>query len=139
MAFLGVNQVILIGIVGQPIKLKYNNAGKECASISLATGRLWKDAIGQEHRMTDWHRVVCYGATAARCAKFLTKGSYIWVRGELRTRKYLASDKKDRYITEVIAIKVEFLPSAKKPMVNKPSSESDSEPEIDPDTFNYDT
>jgi single-strand DNA-binding protein len=53
--------------------------------------------------------VVVWGVSAENCAKYLMTGSAVFVEGRLQTRKWQEQDGKNRYRTEVIASRVEFL------------------------------
>lgn len=54
--------------------------------------------------------VVCWQTTAETVCKYLHKGDKIAVAGRLQTRSYVAKDGGKRYVTEVVADEVEFLP-----------------------------
>jgi single-strand DNA-binding protein len=53
--------------------------------------------------VTEWHRVVIFaeglGETAAR---YLRKGSKVYLEGSLRTRKWQDQSGQDRYTTEIV-------------------------------------
>lgn len=46
---------------------------------------------------------------AELCARYLDKGSKVFISGELRNRSYEAKDGSKRTVTEIIANEVEFL------------------------------
>lgn len=56
---------------------------------------------------TEWVNVVVFGKDAEFCREYLTKGDPVAISGRLQTRKYQAKDGTDRYITEVVANRVE--------------------------------
>lgn len=105
------NQVQLIGRLGADPDCKTLASGKSVANVSLATTESWKDKdTGQKKEVTDWHRVVVYGALADVFAKWLHKGSLIYVQGRLKTRSW--EDQKGggkRYVTEVICDQMRML------------------------------
>ena len=72
-----------------------------------------KNADGQYENVTDWNTVVAFGKTAETIAEYLHKGSPIWVRGRLQTRKYKDKNGADRWVTEVICEHFQFVQSAK--------------------------
>jgi len=43
---------------------------------------------GEWQRVTEWHRVVVWGAKFAESAARLTKGAHVLVEGSLRSREY---------------------------------------------------
>lgn len=110
------NKTILIGNVGQDIELKQTGSGNSVAEMSIATSYKPKD--GEEK--TEWHRVTVWGKTAENCAKYLGKGSSVFVEGRLETQKY-EKDGETRYTTKIIAEDVKFLGG-------KPAGESASAP-----------
>ena len=109
------NKVFLLGYIGQEPKITDTNNGK-VASLSLATtekGYTTKSGAAIPDR-TEWHNIVMWGRLADLAEKYIHKGSPIMVEGKLRTRKYQAQDKTDRYITEIVAEEVQLLPNQKK-------------------------
>lgn len=98
------NQVNLIGRLGQEVDLKYTQNGKAVASISMATS---EKRSGQEK--TEWHKVIVWEKLAELCNQYLTKGSQILVTGKLQTRSFTDQNNIKKYTTEVIAQNIEFL------------------------------
>lgn len=98
----GVNKVILIGNLGKDPETKsFPNGGQVC-NVSLATSESWKGKDGQMQEHTEWHNLVFNDKLAEIVAKYLRKGSKVFVEGKIRSRKY--QDKtsgQDRYITEI--------------------------------------
>jgi single-strand DNA-binding protein len=72
-------------------------------NATLATSESWKDKqSGELKEITEWHNLVFNDKLGEIAAKFLRKGSKVYVEGSIRTRKY--QDKtsgQDRYITEI--------------------------------------
>ena len=58
---------------------------------------------------TTWHQVVVWGKQAEVCQRYLRKGQAVFLEGELRSRKYVASDGVSRTVYEVHAEDVSFL------------------------------
>ena len=99
-----VNKVILIGNLGADPEIRYTQAGKKIANLSLATSESWKDRQSGERRdKTEWHRVVIFNEGLANITEqYLKKGSKVYVEGQLQTRKWQGNDGQDRYTTEVV-------------------------------------
>ena len=55
---------------------------------------------------TEWHSVVVWGKRAEALAKFLTKGSRLFIEGGLRTSSYDDKDGNKRYTTEIKGDKI---------------------------------
>ena len=99
-----VNKVILVGNLGANPEIRYTQAGKKIANLSLATSESWKDRqSGERREKTEWHRVVIFNEGLANITEqYLKKGSKVYVEGQLQTRKWQGSDGQDRYTTEVV-------------------------------------
>ena len=97
------NQVSLIGNLGRDPEVKTMNNGDKVCNISIATSERWKDkSSGEQKEKTEWHRVVIFGPLADIAGRYLSKGSKVFVQGQLRTRKWQDQSGADRYSTEVV-------------------------------------
>ena len=108
----GVNKVILIGNLGQKPEMRYTATNSAVANLSIATTESWKDRESGEMRdKTEWHKVVFFGKPAETIEKYLDKGSKIYVEGKLQTRKWQDKDGNDRWTTEIVGNRFNFLDS----------------------------
>jgi single-strand DNA-binding protein len=83
-----VNEINLIGFVGQDAELKSSQNSKELVRFDLATKVSWKNRdSGQYDSRSEWHRIVVWG-NLTKFAQALKKGEHIYVSGELRYRGY---------------------------------------------------
>lgn len=99
----GINQVTLIGNLGQAPEVRYLPNGTAVASLSVATGNVWKDKTsGDFKEKVEWHRVIFFKHHAENVGKHLKKGDRIHLTGSLQTRKWQDKDGRDCYITEII-------------------------------------
>lgn len=101
-----VNKVILIGNLGADPELNYTSNGTAVANLSLATS----SKVSGEDK-TEWHRVTVWDKTAENVAKYMSKGSKMYVEGRLQTRSFEDAEGNTRYTTEVVANQVTFLDS----------------------------
>lgn len=108
---MSVNSVTLIGRVGKDIEAKDVN-GAKCATFSLALSEKYKDRNGELQEHTEWLTIVTWRNIAEVCEKYVRKGDQICVLGKIRTRSYEVNGEK-RYVTEIIADRVELLGSKK--------------------------
>lgn len=106
-----VNKVILIGNLGADPELRKVDSGDSVCELRVATNEKWIDKSGEKQERVEWHRVVVWGKSGEACAKFLSKGSPVYVEGKNRTRSWDDKDGNKRYMTEVVANDVQFLPS----------------------------
>lgn len=98
-----VNQVFLIGRIGQDPELKQFQGGAELLSFSLATSRKWKNKAGQWEEETQWHRVQAWGKLASIYSSLLNKGDLVNIQGEIKYGKYTGKDGVERYTTDISA------------------------------------
>ena len=98
-----VNKVTLIGNVGQDPEIRKTQNGDIIANLSIATSESWKDKnTGERKEKTEWHKVSIFGKTAEVVEKYVTKGSKLYIEGQLQTRKWTDKDGNERYTTEVV-------------------------------------
>lgn len=105
-----VNKVILVGNLGMDPESKSLPSGGLVTNIRIATSEFRRNketGLNSEH--TEWHRVVFFDKLAGLAAKYLTKGSQVYIEGKLRTRKWQAQDGTDKYMTEVVADEMQFM------------------------------
>ena len=99
----GVNKVIIVGTLGNDPEVKYSASGSAIANLSVATSEQWKDKqTGEKKEQTEWHRVVIFGKPAEVAGEYLSKGSHVYIEGQLRTRKWTDSNGVDKYTTEIV-------------------------------------
>jgi len=99
-----VNKVILVGNLGRDPEVRsMQNGGKVC-NLSVATSERWKDKnSGEQQERTEWHRVVIFDDRLCDVVeKYLSKGSKVYLEGELSTRKWTDQSGQDKYTTEVL-------------------------------------
>jgi len=106
-----VNQVTLIGNLGDEVKLHYFEGGGCVGRFPVATSRKWKDNQGQEQSKTNWHNVVVRNKVAENCEKYLSKGSKVFVFGSIEYTQWQGEDGQTKYGTEISARSVQFLDS----------------------------
>ena len=106
------NCVILTGNLTDDPKMHTTRAGVNVCSLRLAVKRRFPNQDGKYE--SDFFPIVAWRQTAELCVKYLKKGGKCTIRGSLQTRNYEGNDGVTRYITEIVADEVEFLPSGSK-------------------------
>lgn len=101
------NHVSMIGRLTKTPDIRHTNTGKNVCAFTLAVNRRYKDADGKT--TADFFSVQAWEKLAELCARYLDKGSKVFISGELRNRSYEAKDGTKRTITEIIAEQLEFL------------------------------
>ncbi len=100
------NKVILIGNLGAEPEIRSTTGGGRVATLSLATGRQWKDASGQKQEKTAWHRLIAWNnkngqQLADICERYCKKGDKLYIEGEIDYRSWDDKDGTKRYTTEI--------------------------------------
>lgn len=96
------NRAEIIGNVGKDPEVRYTTAGEAIANLTIATSNKWRDKqTGELKEQTEWHRVVLYKRLAEIASEYVTKGSKVYVDGQLVTRKWTDKDGIERYTTEI--------------------------------------
>lgn len=97
-----VNKVILIGNLGRDPEIRTMQSGSKVCNLSVATSERWK-SNGEQKERTEWHRVCIFDDRLCDVAeKYLTKGSKVYLEGELQTRKWQDQSGQDKFSTEVV-------------------------------------
>lgn len=99
-----VNKVIIIGNVGKDPEVRsFQNGGRVC-NFSVATSETWKDKTsGEKKERTEWHRIsILNDALVGIVEKYVTKGSKVYLEGQLETRKYTDGQGVEKYTTEIV-------------------------------------
>ena len=112
-----INKSILVGRLGKDPEMKYTPSGMGVANFSLATDYSAKNSDGNYEKKTEWHNIVVFNKAAEFAAQYLNKGSLVYIEGRIQTRSWEDQTGNKRYMTEIIADKVQAL-----------GSKSDSEP-----------
>lgn len=103
MASRGVNKCIILGNLGNDPEVKYTQSGSAIANLTVATSEEWKDkTTGASNIQTEWHRVVLFGKLAEIAGEYLSKGSQVYIEGQLRTRKWTDQSGQEKYTTEIV-------------------------------------
>lgn len=102
----GLNRVMLLGNLGADPELRYTQGGQAVLNLRLATTESYLDKDRVRKERTDWHSVVIWGKRGEALAKFLAKGSTIFVEGSIRSSSYEDRDGNKRYKTEINATNV---------------------------------
>jgi len=104
------NKVMLIGHLGDEVKMHYFDNGGAIGRFPLATNETYTNkTTGERVTNTDWHNIVVRNKAAEICEKYLSKGDKIYVEGRIKTRKWAGEDGADRYTTEINVDEFTFL------------------------------
>ena len=105
-----INKVILIGHLGDNVKMHYFEGGNSIGRFPLATNESYVNKqSGEKVVNTEWHNIVVRNKLAEIFEKYARKGDKVYLEGRLRTRKWTDSEGRDRYTTEVYVTEFTFL------------------------------
>ena len=104
-----VNKAIIVGNLGRDPEVRYTQSGQAVASFTVATTETWTGRESDRQERTDWHNIVVWGKQAETCGQYLSKGRQVYIEGSIRPRSYEDRDGNKRYITEIVAQRVQFL------------------------------
>ena len=125
------NKVMLIGHLGDEVKLRYFDNGSCIGRFPLATNESYTNKqTGEQVTNTEWHNLVLRNKAAETCEKFLKKGDKLFVEGRIKTRKWQGEDGNPRYSTEIHVDEFTFLSNRQKdssPEESMPRANSDDD------------
>lgn len=123
-----VNKVILIGNLGDDVKMHYFDDKNSVGRFPIATSESYTSKSGEKVTTSDWHNIVVRNRLAEICEKYLSKGDKVYCEGKLKNRQW-EQDGVKRYSTEVQVIEMTFLSTKKTtksstnlPQNNQPSA-----------------
>ena len=105
----GVNKVILLGRLGGDPEVTTLKSGQVVAKFSLATSKSYKDKQGKKVDTTQWHNIVMWQPLAQVAEKYLSKGSLVYLEGEITSRSYDDQQGNKRWFTEIVAHELTML------------------------------
>ena len=134
------NKVMLIGNLGADPEVRFTPNGTTVAIFRVATTKKWTSKSGEAQQQTEWHNIVAWRRLAEICGEYLSKGSRVYIEGELQTRKWKDKDGNNRYTTEIVVKEMKMLSprtenmlcdkehqSHKSPLLSPPPLQTDAE------------
>ena len=108
------NKVLLIGHLGDEVKMHYFDGGNCIGRFPLATNEVYiNKSTGEKITSTEWHNVVVRNKAAEVCEKYLSKGDKIYIEGRIKSRQWQAEDGSTKYTTEIQVMEFTFLTTKK--------------------------
>ena len=110
-----INKVILIGNLGDDIKMHYFDDKNSVGRFPIATSESYTNkTTGEKVTTTDWHNIVVRNKLAEICEKYLSKGDKVYIEGKLKNRQW-EQDGVKRYATEIHVNEMTMLSNKKNP------------------------
>jgi len=132
------NQVQIIGRVGNDPDIKELDNGVNIAKFSVATTEKWKDKSGETKEHTEWHKVVIFGRLSEVVKNYVSKGSLLYLSGKLKTNKYTDENGAEKYSTNVVADTMKLLGGNSKDSNSNKSKQQKSANQQSDDYFDDD-
>ena len=121
------NKVMLIGHLGDAVKMHYFEGGNSIGRFPIATNESYTNKqTGEKITNTEWHNIVVKNKLAEICEKYLSKGDKVYCEGRIKTRQWEQEGQK-RYTTEIHVVDMTFLSTKKE--TAKPESSASPTPE----------
>lgn len=124
-----INKVILIGNLGDDVKMHYFDDQNCVGRFPIATSESYTNKqTGEKITNTDWHNIVVRNGLAKVCEKYLSKGDKVYVEGKLKNRQW-EQDGVKRYSTEVQVNEMTMLTPKKEGQINVSMQQAEVKPE----------
>lgn len=108
------NKVMLIGHLGDDIKMHYFEGGNCIGRFQLATNEVYiNKSTNEKITSTEWHNLVVRNKAAEICEKYLSKGDKIYIEGRIKSRQWQAEDGIMKSTTEIQVTEFTFLTTKK--------------------------
>lgn len=105
-----VNKVILIGHLGDEIKMHYFDGGNCIGRFPLATNETYiNKTTGEKINTTEWHNLVVRNKAAEICEKYLSKGDKVYIEGRIKSRQWQDDSGSQKCTTEIQVTEFTFL------------------------------
>ena len=80
------NKIMLIGHLGDEVKMHYFEGGGSIGRFTLATNETYTNKQTNERvTTTEWHNITVRNKGAEICEKYLSKGDKVYIEGRLKT------------------------------------------------------
>ncbi len=97
-----INNVVLVGRLGNDPELKHTSSGTAVTNFRLAVSRPpQRNAPEGSKEQTDWLDIVTWGRVAENCAQYLDKGALVAIEGRVQSRTWQTQDGQKRYAVEI--------------------------------------
>jgi len=108
------NKVMLLGHLGDEVKMHYFDGGNCLARFPIATNETYTNKSTNERvTTTEWHNIVVRNKLAEICEKYLSKGDLVYIEGRIKTRQWQTDAGEKRYATEIQVIDLQFINTKK--------------------------
>jgi len=107
---MNLNKVFLLGRLTNNPQVRVLSSGRQMATFSIATNRVYKDKQGRNQSEVTYHNILAWGRNAEIVSTFLSKGSLVLIEGRIQTRSYTGSDGQNKKRTDIICERLQLGP-----------------------------
>ncbi len=104
------NKAFILGNVTRQPEVRSMPSGQQVTSFGIATNRFYTDKAGAKKQDTEFHNIVAFGKLADTCARYLNKGSMVFIEGRIQTRNWQDTAGTKHYKTEIVATGLQLGP-----------------------------
>jgi single-strand DNA-binding protein len=122
------NKVILMGNLVRDPELRYTPTSIPVVTLRLAVNTVFRTQQGEKKTESCFINVIVIGNQALPCTEYLAKGDPVFVEGRLQSRSWDDAQGQKRSTIEVVASRVQFISSKKKPLEEHIEVEEEIEP-----------
>src|SRR4030042_2520811 len=83
-----INQVSIVGNLGQDLELRSTPSGVPVTNFTVAVNEVYTNKDGQKVKKVHWFKVTAFKRLAEIVGEYCAKGSRIGVRGQLQYRQW---------------------------------------------------
>ena len=125
---MSVNKCLFIGNLTADPEIRTMPNGEQVANFTIALNERYKAKDGNIVENVEYVRIVLYRRLAEIAGQYLHKGSQVYVKGRLKTRKWQDSNGQDRYTTEIQGDNLQMLGSRQDEQKQAKPSKAKPEP-----------
>lgn len=103
------NKITIMGNLGRDPELRYTPQGTAVCEFSVAVNEKRKDKIGELHDFVQWFKVTLWDKQAENAAKYLQKGSPVYIEGRFSCGEWTDRDGNLRFSLEVRGTDLQFV------------------------------
>jgi len=100
---MNLNKAFILGNVTREPEVRSLPSGQQVSNFGIATNRFYTDSSGKKQQSAEFHNIVCFGKLADTSARYLHKGSLVFIEGRIQTRNWTNSQGQKQYKTEIVA------------------------------------
>ncbi len=131
-----INKVMLMGYLGDEIKMHYFEGGNCLGRFPIATNDNYTNkSTGERVTTTEWHNIVVRNKLAELCEKYLSKGDLVYLEGRIKTRQWQDDKGDKKYTTEIHVVDVQFIKTKKNNSTSKENTNLTNKNDTSPATF----